>query len=634
MENTPDILALLEENRRRAALLPAEANPVTGEGCHGVRIHAGTPVPGLEYAWIPQTMVEDTLYPTVRRNATAWQRLRCAHDFEYWAVRCARIKDKLTGADVPFRLNAPQRRVLAILEDMRLGRRPIRMIMLKARQWGGSTLVQMYMAWIQSCLCRNWNSLICAHVKDTSAQIRGMYTKLLESYPDDLWEGDADDGRPAFKPFERSLNIRRIAGRGCKVTLASAENQEAVRGGDYAMAHLSETAFWPSTPRHTPEQFIRAICGSVPRVPLSMVVIESTANGVGNYFHTEWTRSRSGLSDKAPVFVPWHEIEIYRSAVTDPAALIGSLTAYERELWDTGTGADGRPVITLEMLQWFHDKAREYPSLEQMQAEFPSTDTEAFNTSANNVFHSEHIERLRQGCSDPRRRCEVTRSGAFSPDPRGRLAIWAEPARYGEYVVAVDVGGRSRTSDYSVIAVLSVEDRPRVVAQWRGHIDHDLLVETAAAIAEAYNDALLIVESNTLESEADTSGDPSLFLLNRLAMRYTNLYYREPSPLTGGARRPGFHTNRATKAMIISGLIEAVRDGLYIESDTEACNELATYEQLPNGNFAAAPGRHDDILITRAIALHVASSRILPPHVRASLDDYLRQIRARRRLRY
>ena len=214
------------------------------------------------------------------------------------------------------------------------------------------------------------------------------------------------------------------------------------------------------------------------------------------------------------------------------------------------------------------------------------------------------------------------------------LAIWAEPARYGEYVVAVDVGGRSRTSDYSVIAVLSVEDRPRVVAQWRGHIDHDLLVETAAAIAEAYNDALLIVESNTLESEADTSGDPSLFLLNRLAMRYTNLYYREPSPLTGGARRPGFHTNRATKAMIISGLIEAVRDGLYIESDTEACNELATYEQLPNGNFAAAPGRHDDILITRAIALHVASSRILPPHVRASLDDYLRQIRARRRLRY
>jgi len=487
----------------------------------------------------------------------------------------------------------------------------------------------MYMAWIQSCLRRNWNSLICAHVKDTAAQIRGMYTKLLESYPEELWEGD-DEGRPEFKPFERTVNIRRIVGRGCKVTLASAENQEAVRGGDYAMAHLSETAFWPSTPRHTPEQFIRAICGTVPRTPLSLVAVESTANGVGNYFHSEWVRSLAGESDKTAVFVPWYEIEIYRSDVADPAALMRSLTPYERDLWNRGDGSRHGFVITLEMLQWFHDKAREYPTLEQMQAEFPTTDAEAFNISANNVFRSDDIERLRGGCRAPLRRCEVTRAGVFADDPSGRLAVWDEPRAGVEYVVAVDIGGRSRSSDFSVVAVLSVEERPKVAAQWRGHIDHDLLVNIAMAIASAYGDALLVVESNTLESEADLSGDPSLFLLNRLANSYLNLYYRPPSASSTGSRRPGFHTNRATKTMIISDLIEAVRDGLYVESDTEACNELSTYEQLPNGSYTASAGHHDDILMTRAIALHIIRDRVLPPHVLASLASYKRFLARRR----
>ena len=78
------------------------------------------------------------------------------------------------------------------------------MIMLKARQWGGSTLVQMYMAWIQMILAENWHSLICAHVKDTASTIRGIYSVMLESYPPEL-AGTGDDGRPPvmkFAPFE------------------------------------------------------------------------------------------------------------------------------------------------------------------------------------------------------------------------------------------------------------------------------------------------------------------------------------------------------------------------------------------------------------------------------------------------
>ena len=99
---------------------------------------------------------------------------RYYEDFELWCRECVTITDKLTGRPIPFTLNAPQRRVLAVLEQQRQAHRPLRLILLKARQWGGSTLVQVYMAWMQLVRRTGWNSLICGHVKDASANIRGM----------------------------------------------------------------------------------------------------------------------------------------------------------------------------------------------------------------------------------------------------------------------------------------------------------------------------------------------------------------------------------------------------------------------------------------------------------------------------
>lgn len=211
-------------------------------------------------------------------------RVRIRHDFVHWARTCAHIRDKRTGRIVPFDLNRPQRRLLAALEGQRMVGRPIRVILLKARQWGGSTMVQLYMAWIQCHHRKNWHSYVCAHQKDTAKTIRGMYTRLLAHYPRHLWPGDK---APKFTPFEGSENAREIRERGCVVTVGSAESQEAARGSDVAMAHLSEVAFWKEATRHSPEDFIRSVCSGIALEPLTMIVLESTANGVGNFFHSE-----------------------------------------------------------------------------------------------------------------------------------------------------------------------------------------------------------------------------------------------------------------------------------------------------------------------------------------------------------
>lgn len=299
-----------------------------------------------------------------------------------------------------------------------------------------------------------------------------------------------------------------------------------------------------------------------------------------------------------------------------------SLDEYELGLWERG--------LTLEMIQWYHDKRAEYQSREQMHAEYPTTDEEAFISTEHNVFNHEDVEMMRSDCCAAAEIGEITgdkNSGEQSLDnlrflksAQGGMKIWARPEhRRSErrYVVGVDVGGRSHSSDWSVIVVI---DRcggvdgltPEIVAQWRGHCDHDILAWKSVQIGRYWNNALVVFESNTFESE-NIEGDPGLYILSQVKQFYPNIYHRRVDE--GGGKKIGFHTNRATKSMIISGLIALVREHGYIEREESALNELLTYQVKSNGSYGAQEGCHDDMLMARAIALHVASGMPSP------LDD-------------
>lgn len=594
---------------RNEAIARAAYDPLTGNPADPVRVRV---VRGAEVLYLPRPMVEDICY-AVTLPPLDFDRLRFRHDFEFWAARCVKIIHKVTKASVPFILNRPQRRLLATLEEQRRAGVPIRVIILKARQWGASTLVQIYFAWIQIVHLRNWHSLICAHVKDASANIRGMYTHLLANYPREYWD---EESAPEFRPFERMNNVRVIPDRGCRVTIGSSENQESTRGIDCSMAHLSEVAFWKDSMQHNPVDLIRSVTSGIARLPMTVVVMESTADGVGNFFNREWQRAVDGKSDKTPFFVPWHEIDLYTEPVDDPEAFFGTLSEYERELWECHG-------CTLEAIKWYRHKRSEYLEHRSMMAEFPTTPDEAFCATESSVFSADDVARLREeGCGMPFETGEVagSRSGVlsdisapcFKPSPQGLARVWARPRKGAQYIVSVDIGGRSRMADYSVISVLDrhidggVISRPEVVAQWRGHVDHDILAWRAAAMARWYNDALLVVESNSWESSSDGHGR---YILDMLDDEYPNMYCRQSRDGTS-ARLPGFHTNSRTKVIVIANLIALVRDGGYIEHDTDACDELLQYESLPDGTYSARRGCHDDILMSRAIALHVHATEL------------------------
>lgn len=127
---------IILENARRNALLSDEPDPIKGDAADPSRRPYSF---GGTTRYLPADMLGDPKLPLVS-NERDFARLRFRYDFPFWAATCVVINDKITSRDIPLRLNRPQRRLVSLLERERLAGRPLRLIMLKARQWGGSAL--------------------------------------------------------------------------------------------------------------------------------------------------------------------------------------------------------------------------------------------------------------------------------------------------------------------------------------------------------------------------------------------------------------------------------------------------------------------------------------------------------------
>jgi len=661
-----EVASILQENDRRNAEITAVFNPITGKNSTGKRVKVVIPDFPIETQWLPVRMMniplvkrivaagsfdafmeeefgEDYTYEDRQKAIESFVRLRIRYDFPFWAAFYVYIKCKGGGEDVLFKLNRPQRRLIERLERMREARKPIRLILLKARQWGGSTCIQIYYAWLQLVHNVGLNSLIVGHVKDASTEVKDMFDRMLKAYPVGMLykQGELyDDNEPKLVGVGGAQNIQRIPQRNCKIKIGTAEKPDSARGGDYNLVHCTEVGLWKTTEGKTPQQIVRSACSGILLRPNTAIVYESTANGTGNFFQIEYDAAKAGQSQFDFLFISWYEIEQYAAPVDDIVEFATSLwknrnnknTNSNREesgqylwwLWEQGA--------TLEAIWWYIQERAKYTDHGDMASEYPSDDVEAFVHSGARVFDKYKVEALKKTCKPPKYIGDIYAKGdegedalvrlRFNEDAQGQLWVWSLPDIDAEeivtdrYLTVVDIGGRSNKADYSVIVVfdrLNQMDggKPTVVAQWYGHIDMDLLAWKAAQIAAFYDNSLLVIESNTLEThdkERQVDGDQSAYILNQIKDVYLHLYERAQSDEEIRDQAPkkyGFHTNVATKPKIISTLIKVIRDGLYVERDVRCLDEYRTYEKKKNGGWGAITGKHDDLLMTRAIGLHI-----------------------------
>lgn len=673
------VAAILAENERRKAEINAKFNPITGENSVGERVPVTIKdMPdNLRKQWLPAPMMENPFVKKVikagsiakfieqefqdvedlqedlqEQVARQFIKVRSRFDFPFWAATFAYIKPKGGGKEILFRISRPQRKLLAALEKMRLEGRPIRLILLKARQWGGSTLIQIYMLWLQLCHEVGLNSLVVAHVRDTAIIIRKMFERVITRYPAWMLHDIGDQFNENEEKLEGvggSTNIKKIPQRDCMIKVGSAERPDSARGDDYNLVHCSEVGVWKATDNRSPEEIVQSAIAGVTDVPLTSIVYESTAKGSGNFFHKEWLDAKAGYSDFAAVFIPWYEIPWDSRKLKDPAAFAHWL--YENRNKDSADNVRQEPGsylwklwnmgATLEGLNWYVHERKKHTKHASMASEAPSDDIEAFTFAGRKVFDDEDVERMRPSCKPPKLIGEIYGkwdSGAgcledirIRKEENGRLKIWQDVEKdtpeeriTNRYLVVVDVcKGMSAKADLAVIAVFDRlymidGEPPTLVAQWRGHIEMDRLAWKAAQIAEYYNHAFLVIESNTLETN-NTRGEAE-YILTLIREVYDNLYARKSDNTSNDVREKapvkyGYHTNVLTKRTIITNLQTVVRERLYTERDEMCLEEYKVYIETEKGGYEAPSGYHDDILMTRAIGMQVCLFEMDMPQI-------------------
>lgn len=209
-------------------------------------------------------------------------------DFIHYATKCLKIRYK-SGAVREFTLNKAQLYIHQKLEEQKQHTGKVRALILKGRQQGVSTYIG---ARFYHKVSFNFGlqAFILTHALDATNNLYKMAQRYYENTPTPV--------KPQATTSNSKELIFGLLDSGYK--LGTAENKAVGRSATIQLLHGSEVAFWNNAPEHA-----KGVLQAVPNSPGTEIVLESTANGVGNYFHQMWQQAEAGLSDFQAIFVPW-----------------------------------------------------------------------------------------------------------------------------------------------------------------------------------------------------------------------------------------------------------------------------------------------------------------------------------------
>jgi hypothetical protein len=341
--------------------------------------------------------------------------------------------------------------------------------------------------------------------------------------------------------------------------------------------------------------------------PNTIGVLESTANGVGGYFHDQWYAAEARDIEYVPMFFPWFRHPQYswnyiNQTLQQSTPPLENMDEEERVLRRLGVDDDhllwrrwAIRNLAQNDLAWFHQ-------------EYPSTPEEAFVATGYNIYPLTDL----RACYEPIERPLVgrlLREGSqvrFVPDISGPLRIYQTPSSdhdWGRYMVAGDPS-RVTTGDFAVGQVINRRTY-RQVATWRGRIDGASFGEELAKLGMYYNQALLTCE---------TTGAGYVAMGALINMNYPNLYKhryadKEPSVI---ATTFGWDTNHQRKEWMIGFLLKLIVDRTVTIHDKTTFYEMQNYVSLPNGEYGPnSSAGFDDTVTSLAMACICSSTELL-----------------------
>lgn len=299
-------------------------------------------------------------------------RKRLRDDLSFYAPRCLAVLSKPDEKGSrnlqPLRMNAAQRMIHDAIERQRADTGMVRALILKGRQQGASTYVEARNYWITTNR-RGQRTMILTHVQDATDNLFAMVERYHANAPVYVKPrvGTSNAKELAFPDLDSRFQVSTAGARGVG------------RSATLTVFHGSEVAFWPNANDH-----LAGALQAVPYAPGTEVVLESTANGVGNTFHEQWVRAESGSSDFIAIFVPWFVSPEY--VRTPPDGWVAS-SAIEDVPEGEQSDAEYQAAFKLTDAQmyWRSRKIVELgggePGFYLFKQEYPATADEAFQAS-------------------------------------------------------------------------------------------------------------------------------------------------------------------------------------------------------------------------------------------------------------
>jgi len=311
---------------------------------------------------------------------------RAIGDFPFYANHFLKIRPK-SGTPIKFMLNKAQMYIHGQLEKQREETGKVRALILKGRQQGCSTLIEGRFYW-RVTNSKGSRAFILTHEQEATNNLFEMVERYHNNCPAAPKTGASNAKELSFPTLDSGYRV------------GTAGTKGVGRSGTVQFFHGSEVAFWPHAETHA-----AGVIQSVPNEPGTEIIHESTANGLGNFFHQKWQEAEAGVGEYQAIFVPWHWQDEY--SVHEEGFMPSS---------DEAEYADAYG-LSLDQLTWRRAKIKELGSEWLFRQEYPANSSEAFQVSGEDMF------------IEPEK---VLKARKNTVEKYGPLIIGVDPARFGD----------------------------------------------------------------------------------------------------------------------------------------------------------------------------------------------------------